>query len=246
MSNITTNHAITKTNLEGIDPEKLYRATLRLQLSQVIYNGWYIMVFVQVTSCFAVICETDINTVSDISKLLYAISRAVRQVKFEAILKISRVVFMPNITYKSCYYLFIAELHAQLEAPRLGGAPQLKEMWQSTHPRKFGNHGTVHRPSVRTTGIQNQLVWQHKCYSRFYLEGNHIAPGTLKRKNNNKVLSFSAIFFMFSLTWITEKELERVIENKGDEFRRKKNMEIQSGREKMQNARGQQGESERQ
>ena len=39
---------------------------------------------------------------------------------------------------------------------------------------------------------------------------------------------------MFTLTWITaEKELERVTENKGDEFRRKKNMEIQSGGEKM-------------
>ena len=48
------------------------------------------------------------------------------------------------------------------------------------------------------------------------------------------------------LTWITEKELERVIENKGDEFRRKKNMEIQSGSEKMRNASGQQGENERQ
>ena len=31
--------------------------------------------------------------------------------------------------------------------------------------------------------------------------------------NNNKVVSFSALFFMFTLTWITEKELERVIEN---------------------------------
>ena len=31
---------------------------------------------------------------------------------------------------------------------------------------------------------------------------------------------------MFTLTQITKKELERVIENKGDEFRRKKNMEI--------------------
>ena len=53
---------------------------------------------------------------------------------------------------------------------------------------------------------------------------------------------------MFTLTWITEKELEleRVIENKGDEFRRKKNMEIQSGGEKMRNASGQQGEKERQ
>ena len=51
---------------------------------------------------------------------------------------------------------------------------------------------------------------------------------------------------MFTLTWITEKGLERVTENKGDEFRRKKNMEIQSGDEKMRNAGGQQGENERQ
>ena len=43
-------------------------------------------------------------------------------------------------------------------------------------------------------------------------------PGLLERKNNNKVVSFSALFFIFTLTWITEKELERVIENKGDEF----------------------------
>ena len=51
----------------------------------------------------------------------------------------------------------------------------------------------------------------------------------LERKNNNKVLSFSTLFLMFTLTWITEKELERVIENKRDEFSRKKNMKIQSG-----------------
>ena len=54
-------------------------------------------------------------------------------------------------------------------------------------------------------------------------------------------MSFSALH----LTWITEKELERVIENKGGEFRSKKNMEIQSGGEKMRNASGQQGENER-
>ena len=59
-------------------------------------------------------------------------------------------------------------------------------------------------------------------------------------------MSFSALFFMFTLTWITEKELEWVIENEGGEFRRKKNMEIQSGGEKMRNASGQQGENERQ
>ena len=66
-------------------------------------------------------------------------------------------------------------------------------------------------------------------------------PGLLERKNNDKVVSFSALFFMFTLTWITEKELERVIENKEDEFRWKKNMEIQSGNEKITNASGQQG-----
>ena len=54
-------------------------------------------------------------------------------------------------------------------------------------------------------------------------------------------MSFSALH----LTWITEKELERVIENKGGEFRSKKNMEIQTGGEKMRNASGQQGENER-
>ena len=50
---------------------------------------------------------------------------------------------------------------------------------------------------------------------------------------------------MFILTCITEKELKRVIENKGDEFRRKKNMEVQCGGEKMRNASGQQGEDGR-
>ena len=69
-----------------------------------------------------------------------------------------------------------------------------------------------------------------------------MAAQTLERKNNNKVVSFSELFFMFTLTWITLKEQERVIENKGDEL----NMEIQSGGEKMRNASSQQGENERQ
>ena len=55
-----------------------------------------------------------------------------------------------------------------------------------------------------------------------------MAARIFRKKNNNKVVSFSALFFMFTLTWITEKELERVIENKGDEFRREKNMEIEA------------------
>ena len=57
-------------------------------------------------------------------------------------------------------------------------------------------------------------------------------------------MSFSTLFLMFTLTWITEKELERVIENKRDEFLRKKNMKIQSRGETIRNASGQQGENE--
>ena len=56
-----------------------------------------------------------------------------------------------------------------------------------------------------------------------------MAARTFRRKNNNKGVSFSALFFMFTLTCTTEKGLEQVIKNKGDEFCRKKNMEIQSG-----------------
>ena len=38
------------------------------------------------------------------------------------------------------------------------------------------------------------------------------------RPDNNKVVSFSALFFVFTLTWITEEELERVIEKKETNF----------------------------
>ena len=41
-------------------------------------------------------------------------------------------------------------------------------------------------------------------------------------------MSFSALFFMLTLTWTTEKELERVIENKGNKFLRKKNMDFKA------------------
>ena len=44
---------------------------------------------------------------------------------------------------------------------------------------------------------------------------------------------------MFTLMWITENELEGVIENKGDE--QLTLIEIQSGGEKMRNASSQQG-----
>ena len=50
-----------------------------------------------------------------------------------------------------------------------------------------------------------------------------------KKKQQQNVVSFSMLFLMFTLMWITKKELERVIENKRDKFCRKENMKIQSG-----------------
>ena len=52
---------------------------------------------------------------------------------------------------------------------------------------------------------------------------------------------------MSTLTWILGKQLEREINNNGDQFRWKKNMRIiYSGGEKMRKASSYQGENERQ
>ena len=49
-----------------------------------------------------------------------------------------------------------------------------------------------------------------------------MATLTFRKKKQQQSRVFFGVFFMLTLTWITEKELELVIENKGDEFRRKK------------------------
>ena len=43
-----------------------------------------------------------------------------------------------------------------------------------------------------------------------------------RKKKQRKVVSVSMLFIMFTLMWITKKELERVIENKRGELCRKK------------------------
>ena len=70
---------------------------------------------------------------------------------------------------------------------------------------------------------------------------SHGCPGFWKEKNKSHVF-FDVIFDVYT----NRKELERVIENKGDKFRGKKNMEIQRGTEKIRNASSQQGENEQQ
>ena len=66
-----------------------------------------------------------------------------------------------------------------------------------------------------------------------------MAAWTFRKKKQQQSRVFFALFFMFTLMWITENELERVIENKGNE--QLTLIEIQSGGEKMRNASSQQG-----
>ena len=73
-----------------------------------------------------------------------------------------------------------------------------------------------------------------------------MAARTLRKKKQQQSLVFFDLFLLLTLTWITEKELERVTENKRDECCRKKNMKLQSGGERMRNANGPEGENERQ
>ena len=55
-----------------------------------------------------------------------------------------------------------------------------------------------------------------------------MAAPTFRKKKQQQSRVFFGVIFMFTLTWITEKELERVIENKGDEFRREKNRKVKA------------------
>ena len=101
------------------------------------------------------------------------------------------------------------------------------------HPRNFDSHLTGRPPDRPSAPLAHQykITQSSGMATQMQLEvlvqGNRMAAGLLEReKNNNKFVSFSTLFSMFTLTWITEKGLERVIENKGEKFRWKKNMKI--------------------
>ena len=74
-----------------------------------------------------------------------------------------------------------------------------------------------------------------------------MAAGTFRKKKQQQSRIFVGVIF-YVYTNVDNRERARASDwqNKGDEFRKKKNMEIQSGGEKMRNAGSQQGENERQ
>ena len=60
--------------------------------------------------------------------------------------------------YTTTHKKFVVELHPRAKRAR-GRSPIAKEMWQSTHPRKFGNHVTV-RSTVRLRHMETN-VYSH-------------------------------------------------------------------------------------
>ena len=92
-----------------------------------------------------------------------------------------------------------------------------KKIWLPSHVTKRSPTRTstlqAHSCKItQSTGMATQMqlkgfFWQEIAWP----------PGLLERKNN-KVESFLTLFFMSTLTWITEKELDQVLENKGEKF----------------------------
>ena len=72
-----------------------------------------------------------------------------------------------------------------------------------------------------------------------------MAARTFRKKKQQSRVFFDVIFDVYTHVDKRETELERVTENKREEFCRKNNMKIQSGCETMRNTSGQQGENER-
>ena len=107
-----------------------------------------------------------------------------------------------------------------------------KKIWLSMHPRNLGSEKIVCttnvRPYVRPPGHVSRGEVLHFKYARVSAV-NRIATRTFtdkKNNNNNKADSFFHLILMSTLTWITEKELKRLIKNKGDQFRRKNDTNI--------------------
>ena len=90
---------------------------------------------------------------------------------------------------------------------------------------------TVHQASERATVCPhhrhtnvkylNQPVWQPKCNSSFYLEGDHMAARTFRKKKQQSRVFFGVIFYVYTNVDNKERTRASYKKNKGNEFRRK-------------------------
>ena len=102
-------------------------------------------------------------TTSDISKLSYEILRTVRRVKFETVkFEISRMVFVPNITYKSCYYMFILLPSKVLYFSQVG---YFKLSWNTTALVQSNRRNFLCSSiKVKNKGNKTKEFWKHFFY----------------------------------------------------------------------------------
>ena len=119
--------------------------------------------------------------------------------------------------------VLVAVASLDLKVPIASGAP-----WFSMDPRRFGSHVTTSPSAQQHTNVKwlNQQVWQRKWNSRF-LARNRVAtrPYREKKQQQSRVL-FRLSFNLYTWRGWTDKELEREIKNKGDEFCWKNNMKL--------------------
>ena len=99
-----------------------------------------------------------------------------------------------------------------------------KKIWLSMNPRNFGSR-KITRTYVHPLHVSRGEILHFK-YPRVSAV-NRIATQTLRdnKRTTKPILSFDLIL-MSTLTWITEKELELEIRNKGDQFCWKNNVKI--------------------
>ena len=81
---------------------------------------------------------------------------------------------------------------------------------------KRGESPPYVRPTARPSASQAHQYKKNpinRCGNPNATEENRMAARTFREKKNNnnkKVVSFSTLFLMFTLTWMTEEELKRV------------------------------------
>ena len=102
-----------------------------------------------------------------------------------------------------------------------------KEIWLSMHRKNLGS-GKIVRTSILTSPLHVSRSEILPVKYPHVSAVNHIATRTFRDKkyNINKADSFFRLILMFTLTWITEREQQREIKNKGDQFHWKNDMKI--------------------
>ena len=98
------------------------------------------------------------------------------------------------------------------------GAPLVMKIQLSIHPRSFGSEKIVHS-SIRKSTPLCKLEWNFAFQAPCSFQGEITWPSGLNE-------FFFPLNLISTLTWTTGKELERELNNNGDQLRWKKSIKV--------------------